>query len=77
MSKRKYHVVGFDRSTVINTTVTAHELLAVETTKDPYEYLNALSEDDDAILDLHVGQCLYVRLNRDSPEAIGVIRRIY
>jgi len=74
MSKRKYIVTGFDNCKPFTQEVTFEELVSSKVNN--YEFIYTLQEDLDSILDLKVGQSLYVKTTRDGSEDLGVICRI-
>ena len=73
-SSRKYTIIGFEDGGIINETISLFTLLKPH--RDGYEYIYALQEETDDILDLKVNQTMYVSLNRDNVNFKGVICRI-
>lgn len=74
-SKRKYKVVGF----VGNTDKFAIELTLKEllfSKVDDWEYMYALQEETDLILDLQVNETMFVSLDRDNSLYKGVLIRV-
>ncbi len=73
-SSRKYNIVGFEYGEVINETLTLFQLL--KPYKDGFEYIYAVQEETDNILDLKVNETINISLNRDNKDCKGVICRI-
>lgn len=48
----------------------------IEENKIDYEYLYAIRDDLDKILDLKEGQIIHFQFNRDNKDSQGVIKRI-
>lgn len=77
ISKRAYALVGFERGTPLSRQEIPLEELITENNKEgEYEYIYALREELDSILDLKEGEAKYVKLDRDDSESLGVILRI-
>ncbi len=70
ITKRKFKLVGFG----IDTELTFNDLFLDR--ENDYEYIYALQEITDEILDLKVCQSLFVQLNRDDINDKGVLVRV-
>ena len=70
-SIRKYLVVGIEGTEEFKLEVTADDLFSKQET----EVMYSLQEEVDKILDLSVGQSIFVNINRDNSEYKGVLMR--
>lgn len=70
-STRKYKVVGLEGSQEFVTQFTAEDLFSRQET----EVMYSLQGETDKILDLRVGQSIFVNVNRDNSEYKGVVLR--
>lgn len=44
--------------------------------QNEYEYMYAIKDEMDRVLDLKVGERLHIKFNRDNPDSDGFIKRI-
>lgn len=70
LTKRKYKVIGEDLDEVLS-----FNDLFLDRVND-YEYIYALQEVADDIMDLKVSQSMFVQLSRDDKDVKGVLIRI-
>lgn len=74
LSKRKYKVAMIDRDGATIEHLTVQKLLLQGDA--PYEYINALAENIDTILDMQIGFSMYFQPNRDDSTSKGIIVRV-
>lgn len=76
LSKRKYRVLMVENgSTSTRETFDVYQLTGRDT-KSMYEYMYALQEIGDKVLDLKIGESIYFQPNRDNNEAKGILIRV-
>lgn len=73
-STRSYLITGYEGSVRLSEKLSLKSLLNIK--KDDYEYIYAIQEDTDKILDLKVNETMYVSLNRDNVNDKGVLLRV-
>lgn len=71
-SKRKFSVVGFEAGHELRTEITVNQLFDK---KEDTELIYTLQEITDKVLDMKVGETLFIDLNRDNEQSKGVILR--
>lgn len=71
-SSRKYKVVISDNVGISTEGVTLKSLLESD---EEMEYIYAMREELDRILDLKIGESIYFQPNRDDKSTKGIIRR--
>lgn len=71
---RVYHLVGFEYDNTLNIEVDLQDLFCPR--KDDSEVIYTLCEELPRILDMNVGELLYVNTNRGIAECKGVLKRI-
>lgn len=76
MSKRTYIVTGIEVNQPVTFKTTAIELITGKGKNEGTEVLYSLQMDVDRILDLKQRQSMYISLNRDNSESLGVIHRV-
>lgn len=72
MSKRQFEVVGFEGGQKVKVKFSVSRLFDK---KEEQELFYTLQEVIDNVLDLKVGEALFIDLNRDNREDKGVILR--
>lgn len=65
LSNREYLFIMVEQGDKIEVVITLDELLQVDEDKNDYEYIYAIQDDIDHVLDLHVGQSIYFSPDRN------------
>lgn len=77
ISKRKFKAVIFEGGSFETVTVKLSDLTKEDDGQGTeYEYIYALQEEGDKLLDLKVGEAMYFQPNRDNDLAKGIIYRV-
>lgn len=71
-SKRKFKVVGFETGHDLSIEISVNQLFDK---KEDSELIYTLQEITDKVLDMNVGETLFIDLNRDNCQGKGVILR--
>lgn len=69
LSNREYLFIMVEQGDKIEVVITLDELLQVDEDKNDYEYIYAIQDDIDHVLDLHVGQSIYFSPDRNYPSS--------
>jgi len=75
-TKRHYDIQISESGTTTNMGITIEILLGLNGNPNDYEFIYALQEIADDVLDLKSGECLYFQPNRDNQLAKGIITRV-
>jgi hypothetical protein len=73
-SKRQYVIAFIEGEAAVNDTLSLEQIY--NTGKSDWEYLYAIQDKIDYILDLKVGERLEMNFNRDNTDSRGLIKRI-
>jgi len=76
ISKRVFEILFFEGGQSIHLEVELNELFSDTSNEDNFEYVYAMQDSIDDILDLRVNDTMYFQFNRDDVNTKGVIRRI-
>jgi hypothetical protein len=74
-SKRKFLIVFIEGvSSVVSRELSLNEILKED--NNAWEYIYAIQDNIDNILDLKLGERLEMQFNRDNKDSFGIIKRI-
>lgn len=65
LSNREYLFIMVEQGDKVEVVITLDDLLQVDEDKNDYEYIYAIQDDIDYVLDLHVGQSIYFSPDRN------------
>jgi len=73
LSNREYLFIMVEQGNKVEVVITLDDILQVDEDKNDYEYIYAIQDDIDYVLDLHVGQSIYFSPDRNySVSAVKV-----
>lgn len=72
-SKRKFVITFIQGDEGFTTAATLPEILDEN---EEWEWKFSVHEEIDNVLDLKIGECYFMKFNRDNPDSNGVIKRI-
>ena len=65
LSNREYLFIMVEQGDKVEVVITLDDILHVDEDKNDYEYIYAIQDDIDYVLDLHVGQSIYFSPDRN------------
>lgn len=74
-SKRKYRVIIVDTDSVSNEVIEINRILK-DKKNGEYEFIYALQDEIDKVLDLKISRAMYFNPCRDNKRVKGIIQRI-
>ena len=69
LSNREYLFIMVEQGDKIEVVITLYDLLQVDQNKSEYEYIYAIQDDIDYVIDLHVCQSIYFSPDRNYPSS--------
>lgn len=75
-TKRNYSIQISESGYLSTQSITIEMLLNINDNMDDYEFIYALQEIADDVLDLKINESLYFKPNRDNELAKGIITRV-